>query len=143
MDLVDPLLTDEALKYCEDADSGMITSSKRYTTLPSQEKIDSQCEKTMHYQKHTIIPLQTTMLWLIQLQDNLKQLHGMKNTLLDLKFTAGTMFLSRSLVVRLAHTCVVPEFFKTGHQPDGEVEHAMERFYFYVNNCLNLKHRRI
>jgi hypothetical protein len=143
MDLVDPLLTDEALKYCEDGESGIITSSKRHTILPSQEEIDNQCQKTLPELKHTVIPLQSTIIWLTQLQDNLKQLHHMQDTLLNLEFTAGTMFLSRSLILRLAHTCVEPEFFKTGHQPDGEVEHAMERFYFYVNNCLNLKHRRI
>ena len=49
------------------------------------------------------------------------------------------MFLARRPVVKMSHQCVHESFFEDYYRPDGNVEHAMERFYFYVSECLKYK----
>lgn len=144
MDLVSPLVTDEAIA-CTDEDSiGMITSSKREEKIKSEEDLKMISSITPPSQKDGIIRSKQTMLWLRELQHILYTTHGMVSQEdLDFTFSSGTMFMARSVVINMTHSCIFDNFFEQGYKKDGEVEHALERFYFYVNACIKLEHRSL
>ena len=144
MDLVNPLVTDEAMELTNDQNLGMITSKKREEKIKSEDNLKKISAMTPPSMKVQIVRSKKTMLWLRELQHILFVSHGMiseKN--LDFTFSSGTMFMARSLVINMTHSCIYKDFFELGYRADGEVEHALERFYFYVNKCLNMEHRSI
>ena len=51
-------------------------------------------------------------------------------------FSGGNCFLAHREIVTLAHACAPEEFFEEGYKPDGKVEHALERLYFYISNTI-------
>ena len=64
---------------------------------------------------------------------------GTHRNISDSFFPAGTIFMAKRQLVQVAHTCVLDDFFESGYVADGQVEHALERFYGYVCNSLNLR----
>ena len=144
MDLVNPLVTDEAIEYTDDKTLGMITSKKREEKIKSEENLKKISAMTPPSMKVQIVRSKKTMLWLRELQHILFTTHGMvSEDNLDFTFSSGTMFMARSIVIDMTHSCIYKDFFESGYRADGEVEHALERFYFYVNKCLNMEHRSL
>lgn len=78
-----------------------------------------------------------TLAWLRELQNIFYNKTGIvKQDMLNTYFVSGTVFMARKSIVDYVHSCVHVNFFENGYRSDGEVEHAMERFYFYVSECL-------
>ena len=56
------------------------------------------------------------------------------------EFTAGNVFFIRTNILSQALQCVLdPNFFEKVYRMDGDVAHALERFYFYVSTSLDYK----
>lgn len=87
-----------------------------------------------------IIQARHTLTWYRELQYILLTNTGFIDTEnLNPTFTAGNMFLARNSVVKMAHSCVHESYFENYYREDGNVEHALERFYFYVSLCMKYK----
>lgn len=92
--------------------------------------IDFKYRKLLVLNMHTVI-------WIKELQRILLEKYNLSHEdSLCPEFTAGNVFLARKDVIQQAHQCIYKEFFDPFYQPDGKVEHALERFYFYVSQCL-------
>ena len=146
-DLVDPLLTEEAINLTnEDNDVGMIISKKKELGLVTEQDLilGKNSTPTPFEEKKAVAYSLHTLGWLRILQYNLYDNYGFINKEnLDVSFAAGTMFITRKQVVDVAHGCVHVSYFDEGYKPDGKVEHAMERFYAYVSKCLEYETRSI
>ena len=49
------------------------------------------------------------------------------------------MFIIDSDIVDIAHSVIHPTFFPTAYREDGDMPHALERFYYYVSLCMKRK----
>lgn len=89
------------------------------------------------YRKGVVQALQT-LLWLNELQSILANEFKLKRE--DLKypeFSAGNIFLIKRDILSKTHKCIHKDMFnKNIYRTDGEVEHGLERFYFYVSQCM-------
>ena len=146
-DLVDPLLTEEAINLTnENHNTGMVISKKRKLELITEQELilgNKGCPMPFEAKKATAYALHTFG-WLRILQYNLYEHYGFINKEnLDISFAAGTMFMTKKQVVDMAHGCIHQDYFDKGYMPDGKVEHALERFYAYVNKCLEYETRSI
>ena len=94
-----------------------------------------------HKDRANVVRLMQTVLWLQELQDQFAtRYRGYDDNPDHLfpEFTAGTSFLIRRKVVEAVHGCIHPDFFED-YRPDGNVDHAIERFYYYVSLALGYK----
>lgn len=144
-DITDPILCQENLKKVsniinsEKTKCGIICSQKYKKKLDDEERLIEVDKHTEPQRKGEIVKARQTLLWLRELQYLLSAQFGyVKKDDLTFDFMAGTVFFIQSEVVKLAHRCVYKEYFIDAYKNDGEVQHAIERFYFYVNLCLNL-----
>lgn len=146
--ITDPLLEQEKTvnKLMQDENSGIISSGNpvRLERLRSEEDLIA-LDKTMQFHhKHRVVLCRQTLIWLRELQYILYEKHGLINkNNLNFKFTAGTMFLIDKRVLTLVHDCIHENFFPAHYREDGDMPHALERFYFYVSICLEQKNHFI
>ena len=139
--IVDPLLEQEKKvnSLINDKTSGLVSSKhpERLESLKSEEDL-IHLDKVLRFnQKHLVVLCRQTLVWLRELQYIMYEKHGLiKRDNLNFKFTAGNMFLIDKRVLSLAHSCIHEDFFPSHYRPDGDMPHALERFYFYVSLCL-------
>ena len=141
--ILDPILNYEDIeKVLLDDKTGMISSGdpRYYFRLMSEEDLTS-LSKTKNYSgRLKIMQARHTLTWFRELQYILLSDTGFINAEnLNPFFTAGNMFLAKRPVIKMAHQCIHESFFESYYREDGNVEHAMERFYFYVSECLKYK----
>ena len=148
-DLVDPLLTEEAINLTNEEDNnvGMIISKKKELGLVTEQDLilgKNSTPTPFEDKKITAYSLHT-LGWLRILQYNLYENYGFINKEnLDVAFAAGTMFMTRRQVVDIAHGCVYMLIISTRNTAGWTSrEHAMERFYAYVSKCLEYETRSI
>ena len=146
-DLIDPLLTEESISLTgEENNVGMIISKKRELGLVTEQDLimGKNTNPTPFEDKKSVAYSLHTLGWLRILQYNLYENYGfISKENLDVAFAAGTMFMTRRQVINIAHGCLHVNYFDKGYMPDGQVEHAMERFYAYVSKCLEYETRSI
>jgi len=141
--ILDPILEYEDIeKALLNDNNGMISSgdSRYHHRLIAEEDL-TNLSKTKNYSSRLkIMQARHTLTWFRELQYILLSDTGFINAdNLNPYFTAGNMFLARRPVVKLSHQCIHETFFESYYREDGNVEHAMERFYFYVSECLQYK----
>lgn len=117
---------------------GIISSSKHKHTIKDYKTILNETSKIPKQYRKGVVQALQTLLWLNELQSILAYEFNLENK--DLKysdFSAGNIFLIRRDVLSQAHNCVHENMFnKNVYRTDGEVEHGLERFYFYVSQCM-------
>lgn len=138
--ILDPILEYEDIEKALLNDKNGIISSgnpEYHHRMISEEDLTS-LSKTKNYSgRLKIMQARHTLTWFRELQYILLSDTGFINAdNLNPYFTAGNMFLARRPVVKLSHQCIHESFFEDYYREDGNVEHAMERFYFYVSECL-------
>lgn len=118
--------------------NGIISSEKYKRQQPSFEELLSTYASYSYEYRKEIVQSMHTLIWLHELEKILLSKYDIGNK--DFKcptFSAGNTFLIRRDVVEKSHGCVYEKFFNHGiYRTDGEVEHGLERFYFYVSQCL-------
>lgn len=141
---IDPLVNNvKAInEYLESAETGMISSAnpKRLEMLLTEEKLIEIDKETAMCEKKGVVLARQTLIWLRELQYILYDVHGfIDKKQLNFQFTAGNMFIIDSDIVDIAHSVIHPTFFPTGYREDGDMPHALERFYYYVSLCMKRK----
>lgn len=125
-------------KQLADRKIGIISSSKYRRTQPSFDDLLTTYKGLTYSLRKDIVQAMHTLVWLHELERILLSKYNLGNK--DFKcpiFSAGNIFLIRRDIVNRSHGCVYEEFFNRGvYRTDGEVEHGLERFYFYVSQCL-------
>lgn len=120
-------------------DVGVISSAnpKRLEPLLSEEKLIAIDKETAISEKKGVVLARQTLIWLRELQYILYDVHGyIDKKRLNFKFTAGNMFIINREVLKMAQSVVHPSFFPSGYREDGDMPHALERFYYYVSLCM-------
>lgn len=123
-----------------DSTTGMIASGhKKWVLSVENEEQLTEKSKTMPFHlKQWIVRSRHTLTWFRELQYILVQKTGFICVEdINPKFTAGNIFVARRSIIDTVMSCVHQDFFENDYRADGDVEHAMERFYFYVARCLN------
>lgn len=141
---VDPLVENIKVvnEYIDKGDAGMISSSnpKRLEFLLTEEKLIAIDKETAISEKKGIVLARQTLIWLRELQYVLFEKHGyIDKDQLNFRFTAGNMFIIDNDVLSLAHSILHPSFFPEAYREDGDMPHALERFYYYVSLCMKRK----
>ena len=142
-EIIDPVINYEDINNIMDDDNiGLVTAgNNKHCMNMYTEDILTGMSKSKNYSKRLkIVQARHTLTWYRELQYILLTDTGLINTdLLNPRFTAGNMFMARKSVIKLAHDCVHKSFFENYYREDGNVEHALERFYFYVTGCMKYK----
>lgn len=128
---INPLLLDD--------NNGIISSGyhKWVMRVENEEELTAKSKYMPFNMKHCLVRVRHTLAWLRELQYILVQKTGFIDTdNINPKFTAGNIFIARRNVVNMAMSCIHENFFEDHYRPDGDVAHAMERFYYYVATCL-------
>lgn len=140
-DLVDPIIDNieeinDILERKENV-AGIISSKKRRTKIHTEDALVEIDQISDLCSKKGIVLSRHTLVWLRELQYILFNEHAIiDKDAINFDFSAGTMFIANSQVIEYCHECVHPTFFGDCYRTDGNVEHAMERFYYYVSLCL-------
>jgi len=137
---LDPLVdnADTVNTYLKE-DVGMISSAnpKRLEPLLSEEKLIAIDKETAMSEKKGVVLARQTLIWLRELQYILYDVHGyIDKDRLNFKFTAGNMFIISKDVLEVSQSVVHPNFFPEAYREDGDMPHALERFYYYVSLCM-------
>lgn len=141
-DLIEPFFKNEyqtvLKKHMDSKKTGIIASKKRKNkVLDSDQLLEITKNAAMPF-RGDFVKAVSTLAWLRELQNIFYNKTGIvKEDYLNIEFVAGTVFMARKSLINGVHSCVHENFFEDGYRKDGEVEHAMERFYFYVSKCLN------
>jgi hypothetical protein len=119
-------------------DVGIISSLKyKRSQLSFEQLLEDYAYVDYQYRKD-IVESMHTLVWLHELERILlsKYKLGAKEFKHPV-FSAGNILLIRRNILNKTHGCVYEQFFNKGiYRTDGEVEHGLERFYFYVSQCM-------
>ena len=122
----------------ENRNIGMISAKKWKFTQPTFEELSrmSNTSDFVYRKKH--VESMQTIIWLHELEKILLAKHKIgDHTIKYPIFSAGNIFLIRRNILEKAHDCVYEDFFNPdAYRGDGEVQHGLERFYFYVSKCM-------
>tara|TARA_B100001094_G_scaffold332776_1_gene406429 strand:+ start:7875 stop:8657 length:783 start_codon:yes stop_codon:yes gene_type:complete len=139
-EIIDPVIECEKLDNLLDNDNiGLVTvgNTKHHMQMHTEDCLTKLSKSKNYSHRLKIVQARHTLTWYRELQYILLTDTGLINTdNLNPDFTAGNMFLARKQVVKLTHDCIHESFFENYYREDGNVEHALERFYFYVTTCL-------
>lgn len=136
----------EMIKIYEHVDESLLLEPKNGTISSLKHKQVQKSFETMllnyasidYRHRKDIVQSMHTLIWLHELERILLSKHSLGDK--DFKyptFSAGNTFLARRGIIEKSHSCIYEEFFNKGiYRTDGEVEHGLERFYFYVSNCM-------
>lgn len=118
---------------------GIISSIKYKNRVLPFDKILLEYINLDYSQRKDVVQCMHTLVWLNELQRILITKHNIGNKEYRYPtFSAGNIFLIRKEILEKSHDCIHEEFFNKGiYRTDGEVEHGMERFYYYVSQCMN------
>lgn len=138
-DIIDPLIN--TLDNFNPSNMvGIIGSKHKQQTIEDEEYVIKRDKELPFESKLDIVRIKHTLVWLRQLQYIAFQEHGFFcKEKINFDFIAGTMFIAKREVVQLTHECVHDSFFTSGYSPNGKLEHGLERFYGYINECLKLE----
>jgi len=139
--LIDVFLEDEYQtiidKYINSKKTGIIGAEKHKAKLSDYDELLSVHSYTSFKHRNQFVKAVGTLAWMRELQNILYNKTKMvKDELLNPYFVAGNIFMIRKNIIDQAHACVDDNFFENGYRTDGEVEHALERFYHYVSECM-------
>lgn len=121
-----------------DTKIGSISSLKHKQKVVSFEKLLLEHSNVEYCHRKDVVESMHSLIWLHELERILLSKYelGDKNFKYP-TFSAGNIFLFRKQIIEKSHGCVCEEFFNKGvYRTDGEVEHGLERFYYYVSNCM-------
>lgn len=141
-DIVDPIINQEETveKLIKEDEYGIISAAKRSSKIFDEDYLIELSKRCRMDEKQAVVGSRHTLVWLRELQYILYDIHGfIDKRNINFQFTAGTMFLIHEDIVALAHDCIHEKYFEKQYRPDGKVEHALERFYYYVSACLRRK----
>ena len=145
--VIEPFVTEGALKDSLDLirckGVGTVSAERRRLSVLSQKSLAEQCEGFPAKLRVKLVLACQTVRWLKELQYILAVETGLNSDNLYPEFCAGTIFLARRDVVTNVHKCVHSNFFTPHYAVDGEVEHGLERFYFYVSECLGYENKYV
>lgn len=139
--IVDPLLSHDEKKMQEamsGIDYGIISTLNWKQEILTEKTITEMCKKKNMDTRLALVQARHTMAWYRELQYILLSNTGfICKENINPDFTAGNIFIARHKIVKLAHSCLRDNFFEGRYRNDGNVEHALERFYFYIPYCMN------
>jgi hypothetical protein len=141
---IDPLMENSNLeKHLENLSIGMISSTNWKMTNLSEAEITESVKEMPASRRIAIVRQRHTLCWLRELQFILLQNTGFQDMdNVNPTFTAGNLFFIRNHVISQALQCVLdPSFFEDVYRCDGDVAHALERFYFYVSTSLGYENQ--
>lgn len=147
-DIVDPIVCqpNRVNSLIEKEEIGLISSGNptRRMDILNEEKLIDYDRRTPIPEKKRIVLSRQTLVWLRELQYILYEKHGfIAKENLNFSFTSGTMFVIRSDVTAMAHSCIHDNYFPDFYREDGDMPHALERFYYYVSICLDYRNEFI
>jgi hypothetical protein len=138
-DLLDPFIkTDIDSKLLNNSNGIIVSNNSKYQLkLMNEMSLAKIGSELPHRNLITNIRAKQTLLWVRELQELLFKSTGiLEEEYLNFEFTAGNMFCIKKTILQLSLHCIHDNFFEHGYRIDGNVEHGLERFYFYVNLCL-------
>jgi len=123
----------------------MVSTHNWKLKVQSESDITDSVKELPQSKRSFLVRQRHTLCWLRELQFILLQNTGfqdMENV--NPEFTAGNVFFIRTNVLSQALQCILdPNFFEKVYRMDGDVSHALERFYFYVSTSLGFKNEFI
>ena len=134
--LINPLINvDNSLLYNDKI--GIISSLAHKNKVTTIDSISSRYKYIGYQYRRCLVESIHTVVWLKELQRILFEKHNLidEDNIYN-TFCAGNIFLARRNIIERAHDCVYDDFFNDGYRSDGEIGHGLERFYFYVSECL-------
>jgi hypothetical protein len=135
-ELIEPLKT-VSYKQLNDENIGIISSNAHKRKVISINDLVLYHGNINFKYRKSLVENMHTVVWLKELQRILVNKYGLiREDKLYPEFCAGNVFIARRNVISKAHDCVYKEFFNPFYKADGEIGHGMERFYFYVSECL-------
>lgn len=126
----------------EDNDVGIIVGDdKYYMAIRTEEELIEETKVISTSLVRQNLLAKHMLCWLRQLQWMAYQNSGgIPIKEINFNFCAGNIFIARNDVVEISHECLQDNFFEEFYRKDGDIGHALERFYFYINNViLNMK----
>lgn len=145
-EISEPLLEHDYLeKELENFETGMISTYNWKLTVESESEITDRAKELPQSKRAFLVRQRHTLCWLRELQFILLQNSGFQDMdNVNPEFTAGNVFFIRANILSQALQCVLdPNFFEKVYRMDGDVAHALERFYFYVSTSLGFKNEFI
>lgn len=121
-----------------DPNTGMISSLKHKHKTSNYEEL-LEIGKKCHYQfRKEIVQSMHTLIWLNELTRILVEKDNLyKKESKYPYFSSGNIYLIRRDIALKAHECLYDQFFnRNAYRTDGDIGHGLERFYFYVSECL-------
>jgi lipopolysaccharide biosynthesis protein len=116
---------------------GIVSSSKHRLKTNTLSQIAELSPYIGFENRQKLVRNLQSLLWLKELQYLFKTKYDIYNEEeASPYFTAGTVFLIRRDIVDKVHSVVHENFFENCYREDGDVGHALERFYFYASKCL-------
>jgi len=133
---------EHSMKFIQEERMGIVASERWKQRVYTEEEWLFKTSPTLRGDDHQkkrkgVVLYQHTLVWLKELAKQLSfRYTKFRPDLLYGDFSAGNVFLAKKDVISAAHSCVSEGFFEKGYKEDGKIEHALERFYFYVSTCL-------
>ena len=117
---------------------GIVASSKYRNKVPTYEEIMINHRMFNFCDRGGVLRLVHTLFWLKELQFIFSKMYDLSGNEEQIypEYCMGTIFLARRSIIDFAHSCIHENFFEGLYRRDGNVEHALERFYYYVSLCL-------
>ena len=143
-EITEPLLEyDDLEKKLADSGVGMVSTKNWKLKVESESDITDRVKELPQSKRAFLVRQRHTLCWLRELQFILLQNSGFQDMdNVNPEFTAGNVFFIRANILSQALQCVLdPNFFETVYRLDGDVSHALERFYFYVSTSLGFKNK--
>lgn len=137
LDLID-VLTNVDNDYLNNQRCGMISSHKYLNKVESMNDLLLNYGNMPFEHRKGLVQCMHTIIWLKELQRILlEKFELIKEESIYPRFCSGNIFLARKDIAQTTHSCIYDSFFnKNVYRTDGEVAHALERFYFYVSECM-------
>ena len=137
LDLLD-IITNVEDNYLNNPKCGIISSSKYINKVESINDLLNTYGNMQFEGRKCLVQSMHTVIWLKELQRILlEKFELIKEESIYPRFCSGNIFLIRKDIVEKSHGCVYDSFFnKNVYRTDGEVAHGLERFYFYVSECM-------
>lgn len=145
-EISEPLLEyDDLEKTLVDSGVGMVSTNNWKLKVESESDITDRVKELPQSKRAFLVRQRHTLCWLRELQFILLQNSGFQDMdNVNPEFTAGNVFFIRANILSQALQCVLdPNFFEKVYRMDGDVSHALERFYFYVSTSLGFKNEFI
>lgn len=116
---------------------GIISSSKRKDKIFDPVYLNEVSNNTIFEHRQQVVRNLQCLCWFKELQNLFKLNYNLySEEVSNMYFTAGTIFLIRKDILYKVHNIIHNNFFENCYREDGDIGHAMERFYFYASQCM-------